>query len=78
MVDNLYIRTRIEQSVRLAGWLKAAGVPVVEPTGSDAVFVDARAGIAAKGGQGRLCAGKPPCENERASEAWPSGLRQQS
>lgn len=42
MVDDRYIRARVEQSVRLAGWLKAAGVPVVEPTGSHAVFVDAR------------------------------------
>lgn len=42
MVDDLYIRARVEQSARLAGWLKAAGVPVVEPTGTHAVFVDAR------------------------------------
>ena len=42
MVDDRYIRARVEQAVRLAGWLKDAGVPVVEPTGSHAVFVDAR------------------------------------
>ncbi|MBX3689142.1 tryptophanase [Dokdonella sp.] len=42
MVDDRYIRARIEQSVRLAGWLREAGVPVVEPTGTHAVFVDAR------------------------------------
>ena len=42
MVDDHYIRSRVEQSARLAGWLKAAGVPVVEPTGSHAVFLDVK------------------------------------
>ncbi len=42
MVDDRYIRTRVEQAQRLAGWLREAGVPVVEPTGTHAVFVDAR------------------------------------
>jgi tyrosine phenol-lyase len=42
MVDDRYIRARVEQAARLAGWLKDAGVPVVEPTGSHAVFLDAR------------------------------------
>lgn len=42
MVDDHYIRSRVEQAVKLAGWLKAAGVPVVEPTGSHAVFLDVK------------------------------------
>jgi len=42
MVDDRYIRSRVEQAVRLAGWLKEAGVPVVEPTGSHAVFLDVK------------------------------------
>ncbi len=32
----------VEQAVRLAAWLEAEGIPVVEPTGSHAVFLDAR------------------------------------
>jgi len=42
MVDDRYIRSRVEQAERLAGWLKEAGVPVVEPTGSHAVVVDVK------------------------------------
>lgn len=42
MTDDRYIRARVEQARRLADRLKAVGVPVVEPTGSHAVFVDAR------------------------------------
>jgi tyrosine phenol-lyase len=42
MVDDRTVRARVEQSVRLAGWLREAGVPIVEPTGTHAVFVDAR------------------------------------
>jgi tyrosine phenol-lyase len=42
MVDDHYIRSRVEQAVRLAGWLEDAGVPVVRPTGGHAVFLDAR------------------------------------
>ncbi len=42
MVDDAYVRARVEQAVRLAGWLRDAGVPIVEPTGSHAVFLDAR------------------------------------
>ncbi len=42
MVDDRYIRSRVEQAERLAGWLKEAGVPVVEPTGTHAVFVDVK------------------------------------
>ena len=43
MVDDRYINARLGQAQRLAGWLREAGVPIVEPTGSHAVFVDARA-----------------------------------
>ena len=42
MVDDRYIRSRVEQSVRLADWLRAGGVPVLEPTGGHAVFLDAK------------------------------------
>ncbi len=42
MVDDRYIRSRVEQATRLAAWLRAAGVPVVEPTGSHAVFLDVK------------------------------------
>ncbi|MBZ0090462.1 MAG: tyrosine phenol-lyase, partial [Thermoanaerobaculia bacterium] len=42
MVDDHYIRSRVEQATRLAGWLRAGGVPVVEPTGSHAVFLDVK------------------------------------
>lgn len=42
MVDDTYIRVRVDQATRLAQWLDEAGVPVVRPTGSHAVFVDAR------------------------------------
>ncbi len=42
MVDDRYIRSRVEQAAKLAEWLKAAGVPVVEPTGSHAVFLDVK------------------------------------
>lgn len=42
MVDDHYIRSRVEQAARLAGWLEEAGVPVVRPTGSHAVFLDAK------------------------------------
>ena len=42
MVDDRYIRSRVEQTARLATWLKAAGVPVVEPTGTHAVFLDVK------------------------------------
>ena len=42
MVDDRYIRSRVEQTARLAAWLKAGGVPVVEPTGTHAVFLDVK------------------------------------
>jgi len=42
MVDDRYIRSRVEQSRHLAERLRAAGVPIVEPVGSHAVFVDVK------------------------------------
>lgn len=42
MLDDLYIRTRVEQSAFLGGLLAAAGVPIVMPPGSHAIFIDAR------------------------------------
>jgi tyrosine phenol-lyase len=42
MLDDRYIRSRIEQAAFLAARLDHAGVPIVTPTGSHAVFVDAR------------------------------------
>lgn len=42
MVDDRYIRSRLEQAQYLAGRLRAAGVPIVEPVGSHAVFVDGK------------------------------------
>ena len=42
MVDDRYIRSRVEQARHLAGRLQSAGVPIVEPVGSHAVFVDVK------------------------------------
>ncbi len=42
MLDDRYIRTRVEQAAWLADRLTAAGVPVVAPTGSHAVFIDVK------------------------------------
>ena len=42
MLDDRYIRTRVEQAAWLADRLREAGVPVVAPTGSHAVFVDVK------------------------------------
>jgi tyrosine phenol-lyase len=42
MLDDRYIRTRVEQAGWLASRLSAAGVPVVAPTGSHAVFIDVK------------------------------------
>ncbi len=42
MVEDRYIRSRVEQSRYLAQRLQAAGVPLVEPVGSHAVFVDVK------------------------------------
>jgi tyrosine phenol-lyase len=42
MVEDRYIRSRVEQARHLAARLQAAGVPIVEPVGSHAVFVDVK------------------------------------
>lgn len=42
MLDDRYIRTRVEQAGWLAGRLVGAGVPVVMPPGGHAVFIDVR------------------------------------
>jgi tyrosine phenol-lyase len=42
MLDDRYIRTRVEQATFLAERLLEAGVPIVLPPGSHAIFIDAR------------------------------------
>jgi len=42
MLDDRYIRTRVEQAGFLASRLLDAGVPIVMPPGSHAIFLDAR------------------------------------
>jgi tyrosine phenol-lyase len=42
MVDFRYIRNRVEQTQYLGKKLLDAGVPIVEPVGSHAVFLDAK------------------------------------
>ncbi|MFQ5537465.1 MAG: tryptophanase [Gemmatimonadota bacterium] len=42
MVDDRYIRSRVEQTRLLGQLLSEAGVPIVQPPGSHAVFLDAR------------------------------------
>jgi tyrosine phenol-lyase len=42
MVDDRYIRSRVRQTELLGGLLLEAGVPIVEPPGSHAIFLDAR------------------------------------
>ena len=42
MLDDRYIRTRVEQSAFLGRLLMEAGVPIVMPPGSHAIFIDAR------------------------------------
>jgi tyrosine phenol-lyase len=42
MVDDRYVRARLAQARWLADRLSAAGVPVVEPVGSHAVFLDVK------------------------------------
>ncbi len=42
MLDDRYIRTRVEQAAYLAGRLMGEGVPIVMPPGSHAIFIDAR------------------------------------
>lgn len=42
MLDDRYIRTRVEQSAYLAQRLMDAGVPIVMPPGSHAIFIDVK------------------------------------
>jgi tyrosine phenol-lyase len=42
MLDDRYIRTRVEQSAYLGRRLRDAGVPIVMPPGSHAVFIDVK------------------------------------
>ena len=42
MLDDRYIRTRVEQAAFLGRLLTEAGVPIVTPAGSHAIFIDAR------------------------------------
>jgi tyrosine phenol-lyase len=42
MLDDRYIRTRVEQAAFLGGRLVEGGVPIVMPPGSHAIFIDAR------------------------------------
>jgi tyrosine phenol-lyase len=42
MVDDRYIRSRVRQTELLGRLLLEAGVPIVEPPGSHAIFLDAR------------------------------------
>ena len=42
MLDDRYIRTRVEQAAFLASRLVDGGVPIVMPPGSHAIFIDAR------------------------------------
>jgi len=42
MVDNQYIRSRVEQTQYLGNKLLAAGVPIVQPAGTHAIFLDAK------------------------------------
>ena len=42
MLDDRYIRTRVEQAAFLASRLREGGVPIVMPPGSHAIFIDAR------------------------------------
>jgi tyrosine phenol-lyase len=42
MLDDRYIKTRVEQAAFLGGLLAEGGVPIVMPPGGHAVFIDAR------------------------------------
>jgi tyrosine phenol-lyase len=42
MVDDRYIRSRVQQTERLGHMLEEAGVPIVAPPGSHAIFLDAK------------------------------------
>lgn len=42
MLDDRYIASRVQQTARLGKMLADAGIPIVTPVGSHAVFIDAR------------------------------------
>ncbi len=42
MLNDRYIRSRVRQTRALGDMLREAGVPIVQPTGGHAVFIDAR------------------------------------
>lgn len=42
MVDDRYIRARVQQTQYLAGLLQEAGIPIVLPPGTHAIFLDAK------------------------------------
>jgi tyrosine phenol-lyase len=42
MLDDRYVRARVHQTAKLAGLLLDAGVPIVMPPGTHAIFLDAR------------------------------------
>jgi tyrosine phenol-lyase len=42
MVDDRHIRSRVNQTQKLARLLQAAGIPIVTPPGTHAIFLDAR------------------------------------
>ncbi len=43
MLDDRYIRARVQQTAALGQMLMDAGVPIVTPPGSHAIFLDAKA-----------------------------------
>lgn len=42
MLDDRYIAARVQQTARLGAMLEEAGIPIVTPVGTHAVFLDAR------------------------------------
>lgn len=42
MLDDQYIRSRVEQTAKLGRLLVEAGVPIVQPPGTFAIFIDAK------------------------------------
>ncbi|MBI4956437.1 MAG: tryptophanase [Myxococcales bacterium] len=42
MLDDRYIRARVSQTEKLGGLLMEAGVPIVQPPGTHAIFIDAK------------------------------------